>query len=198
MKFSYCHNTLRRLPTLPRTIQGLMPKSKNCRSGGPAATACKMIGKTRSEGRHAIGESEPNENFFDAIQKLQKWRTGGAGMQNDTENRLGGPARDRGFGITRNFDRQFRNWQGDELVAPACKMIKENQYYARSGTTERQPLSQVHCARPRIPSLPRGGWGGRTGVSATSAPVRPLDGVADASSMALFHDVRCAYDRSYP
>ena len=74
----------------------------------------------------------------------------------------------------------------------------ENQYYARPGTTERQPLSQVHCARPRISSLPRGGWGGRTGVSATSAPVRPLDGVADASSMALFHDVRCAYDRSYP
>ena len=27
---------------------------------------------------------------------------------------------------------------------------RENQYYARPGTTERQPLSQVHCAPPRI------------------------------------------------
>ena len=63
------------------------------------------------------------KKLFDAIQKLQTWRTGGASMQNDTENRLGGPARDRGFGITRNFDRQFRNWQGDGPVAPACKMI---------------------------------------------------------------------------
>ena len=37
--------------------------------------------------------------IFDAIQKLQEWRAGGAGMQNDTESQLGGQACNRGIGM---------------------------------------------------------------------------------------------------